>query len=101
MRRRERWWRPAASTRPGTRTRRRARMVSEDQAARSFELGYELGQRDERKHASDRDDMLRRLADACEDGPDALTALAREVGVMPADDGAQLVDEVERWLREQ
>jgi hypothetical protein len=71
-----------------------------------FGLGYTCGQGDERKKHEHRDDLLMRLVDASEEGPEALDALAREVGAMP-DDGLgpvvdeQLVAEVEAYLREQ
>ena len=118
MSRREsrRWWRPAASNRPATRSRRRVRVVTEDDVAHGFELGYEIGQRDEAKRARERDDMLHRLADACRDGSDAVHELAREWGAaddlldvaedagvtpLPDVDPAELVDDIEQWLREQ
>ncbi|WP_422733986.1 hypothetical protein ACN26Y_29805 [Micromonospora sp. WMMD558] len=117
MSRRERWWRPAVSTRPATRTRRRVRMVSEDQAARSYELGYEAGQRDEAKRARQRDDLLHRLADACNEGPEAVSELAAQWGFGQGDDlldfadaagvtpladvdPGELVADLEAWLRD-
>ena len=124
MSRREsrRWWRPAASNRPATRSRRRVRVVTEDDVAHGFELGYEIGAREERKRTDRRDEMLRRLADACEAAdngdprpfdelmieagirpPDDLTAVADAAGVTPLPDvdPAELVDDIEQWLREQ
>jgi hypothetical protein len=53
---------------------------------RMFETGIEVGRAEERQRHEHRDDLLMRLVDASEDGPEALDALAREVGVMP-DDG--------------
>lgn len=80
-------------------------MVVADDAA--FEFGYEAGQRDEQKRHEQRDEMLLRLSEACEQGSDAVSALAREWGVQPADDlpadinPADLIDDLENWLREQ
>lgn len=119
-----RWWRPAPSNRPPVRSRRRVRVVTEDDAAHAFELGYEIGQREERKRAERRDEMLLRLSDACEaasngdHGPmdelmreagfrqaDDLLDVAKAAGVTPLDEDAlrdaeAIGNEVEAWLRD-
>ena len=74
-------------------------MYSEQEMTATFDTGYECGKGDEAKRHEHQDEWLRRVAEACDEGPDAVTALAREVGVMPADDAEQLVGEIEQWLR--
>ncbi|RZU75247.1 hypothetical protein EV384_3779 [Micromonospora kangleipakensis] len=74
-------------------------MHSDKELDTTFDTGYADGL----ERCRQRDEQLRRLAEASEEGPDAVTALAREVGVMPADevDGDQMLADLERWLREQ
>lgn len=87
----------------------------------AFDTGYEAGQLDERKRHEQRMEQLRRLAEAAEaarqgdPGPladlgrqagvgDDLLEVADAAGVTDANesvDGGQLVDDLERWLREQ
>ncbi|MFG2052676.1 hypothetical protein ACGFI9_01475 [Micromonospora sp. NPDC048930] len=100
MSRPDRWWRPTTQRRPPLRARQR-RMYTEQEMTATFDTGYECGQGDERKRHDQQDEWLRRVLDAYDAGPDAVTALAQEVGVMPADAADQLVDELERWLRGQ
>ncbi|WP_319463462.1 hypothetical protein [Micromonospora sp. RTP1Z1] len=78
-------------------------MYTDRELNKTFDTGYATGYADGLERCRQRDEQLRRLAEACEQGPDAVTALAREVGVMPADevDGDQMLADLERWLREQ
>lgn len=84
--------------------------MSRDDALRMFDLGYQVGWGERGKQ---RDDLLARLADAVTQS--RINDLAKEMGVLddagnmlPEDpDGdslpdhpEQLLDEVERWLRE-
>ncbi|WP_433319172.1 hypothetical protein [Micromonospora chersina] len=86
MSRPDRWWRPTTRRRPAQRARQR-RMYSEQELLATFDTAYECGKGDERRRWQ-HDDLLD-VADA--------------TGVTPMDGvgGADLTDEVERWLREQ
>lgn len=87
-----RWWgQPQRrNVRPAVRARRRNHGSDGVDAGDLFELGYRAGQADFGK-------QVEKILDG-----DPL-AVAEAVGVTPlADvDGEQLVDELERWLREQ
>lgn len=103
MSRAPRWWRPAPqrNVRPARVRSRGRRLYTERESEVLFDLGYEAGKADQEEADRRLRDQLRRLTDAIDQGPDAIDALAREAGVMPADDAVDLVDEIERFLREQ
>lgn len=73
----------------------------------AFDTGYACGYADGLERLRQRDEQIRRLAEAAEAAqrgePDDLMRLAEQAGVTPpADgDGEQLVDELEAWLRDQ
>ncbi|MEV0156866.1 hypothetical protein AB0H57_24485 [Micromonospora sp. NPDC050686] len=118
MSRPDRWWRPTTSRRPAQRTRAR-RMYSGKELDTTFDLGYTIGQADERKRHQQRDEQITRLAraaDAAQNGdPSLLDEIAREAAAddlldvadaagatpLPVADPDRMVDELERWLREQ
>lgn len=94
-------------------------MYNERQVDDVFDTAYSIGQADERKRSQERDEQLRRLAEACEAQDDGdsgpMDELMRQAGIRPADElfdvagatplelsgSGQLADEIERWLREQ
>ena len=85
-------WERGAGVRPRVRALR-ARYTSSD-VDEAFEVGYSAGEADATRRTHQRDNMLSRLSDAIEDGPEAVDALAREVGAIPPDEVVD-VDELD------
>ncbi|MDG4792436.1 hypothetical protein [Micromonospora sp. WMMD1082] len=73
----------------------------------AFDTGYRAGQADEAERHRQRDEQLRRLAEAVQAAeagdPSLLDQMAREQGMTPPTrvDAAQMVADIERWLGDQ
>ncbi|GIJ25494.1 hypothetical protein Vqi01_06560 [Micromonospora qiuiae] len=110
MSRPERWWRPSTNRRPASRRVRRQAFTGRD-VDDAFDVGYRAGQADAAQRRQDRDEQLRRAADALRAAdagdPSLMDQMAREYGMTPPDrtgdavDGDQMINELETWLRQQ
>ncbi|MFD4206261.1 hypothetical protein ACFWRG_09745 [Micromonospora tulbaghiae] len=125
MSRADRWWRPApANRRPGVRSRAALRRHVDRAVDDAYDVGYRAGVAEQEKHDQRLRDNLSRVARAAEaaqngdhslmdelareqgaepTGGDDLLDVAEAAGVtpLPEVDVDQLVDDLERWLREQ